>query len=58
MGLLSEAAAPLWAPGLTTKPVIEPPRPPPTKVAPAVSARRSLGNVELSTADIDQLFTM
>lgn len=56
-GLLPNVVENLWTPGLTTKPVIDPPQPP-AEAAATVPGGRALGNVELSVADINALFTM
>ena len=47
----------LWAPSLTTKPVIDQPQQP-VQIAAAVPQARSLDNFTLSVMEIDELFTM
>lgn len=56
-GLLPDAADQLRAPGLTTKPVIDLPQPPP-RAATTVPRMRALGNIELSVREIEELFMM
>jgi hypothetical protein len=54
--ILPDATDHLWAPSLTTKPVIEPQQP--VRAAVTVSQARSLGNVQLSVMEINELFAM
>lgn len=54
--IIPDATDNFWELSLTTKPVIEPQQP--VRAAVTVSQARSLGNVQLSVMEIEELFAM